>query len=130
MMIADTTNLTESGPLAGLILAFPSWAKTQESIALNAFQGTNDIWVIDLADPGNPVNITHTSGYEERMPSWAPDDSRLAFRRASATNTKEKASVFTMSADGSAVTDIGQPTGGSSPDWRRCCPTCATVCAP
>jgi hypothetical protein len=127
IMIKNVRNLTESGPLAGPIVSFPSWGKMHDVIALNAFEGTNDIWVIDLADPGNPLNLTNTLAYDERMPSWSPDDSSIAYRRAG--TRKGKTSIFTMSADGSGAKDIGQP-GGNSPDWRRCCPTCATVCAP
>lgn len=121
--ITGQTNVTAAGPLSTAYRVFrAAWAKTSDRIAVVVFEtgsSLRDIWRIDLADPANPINITHTSAVSENMPSWSPDDSRIALQRR---NSKNKLSIFVMNADGSGVTDIGKPAGQgvqSSPDWRR-----------
>jgi Tol biopolymer transport system component len=122
--ITGQTNLTASGPLSTAYLVIrPDWARTQDRIAVVVLEtGSSrwDIWRIDLADPTNPVNITRTPTVGEHMPSWSPDDSRIAYQR---NNSKNRLSIFVMNADGSSATDIGQPARGlagqSYPSWRR-----------
>jgi len=122
--ITGQTNVTASGPLSAAYRVFrAAWAKTGDRIAVVVFEtgsSLRDIWRIELADPANPINITHTSAVSENMPSWSPDDSRIVYQQL---NRKNKPSIFTMNADGSGVTEIGKPTSGlagqSQPDWRR-----------
>jgi hypothetical protein len=130
--ITGTTNLTETGPLANAgklwnyttTLTQPDWARMHDAIAV---QSNTDIWVINLSDPANPVNITRTPDYREILPGWSPDDSRIVISRQSTNNAKEKLGIFTIRADGSGPIRL---TDGNMADWRRCCPECATVCAP
>ena len=117
------TNVTAAGPLSSAYLVFrPAWAKTQDKLAVVVFEtgsSSRDIWVIDLAVPANPTNITHTPSVSENMPSWSPDDSRIAYQRK---NSKNRLSIFVMNADGSGATEIGNPAAGaaqSTPDWRH-----------
>jgi hypothetical protein len=121
--ITGQTNVTTSGPLSSAYRVFrAAWAKTGDRIAVAVFEtgsSLRDIWWIDLADPANPVNLTQTPTVSENMPSWSPDDLRIAFQRR---NSRNKLSIFVMNTDGSGVTEIGKPAGQaaqSSPDWRR-----------
>ncbi len=130
--ITGTTNLTETGPLANAgklwnyttSLTQPDWARMHDAIAV---QSNEDIWVIDLSDPANPVNITRTPDYREILPVWSPDDSQIVISRQSRNNRKDKLGIFTIRADGSGPIRL---TDGNMADWRRCCPTCAVMCAP
>jgi Tol biopolymer transport system component len=121
--IVGQTNVTAVGPLSSAYSVFrPAWAKTHDKIAVVLFQtgsSLRDIWVIDLATPASPTNITQTASVSENSPSWSPDDSRIAYQRK---NSKNRLSIFVMNADGSGPTEIGNPGAAraqSSPDWRR-----------
>jgi hypothetical protein len=125
VIITDTTNTTLPGPLKGANVTHPAWAKTQDKIAVVPSGG--GISIIDLANLANPVNL-NSRGEE---PSWSPDDSQIVYRQRNASN---KMGIFVINADGSGVHEIAPPTSKTRtpnwPDWRRCCPTCVTVCAP
>jgi len=58
------------------------WAKTQDKLVVSAntgLGGTYDLWIIDLADPTQPVQLTDTPALNEYNPTWSPDDSQIAF---------------------------------------------------
>jgi dipeptidyl aminopeptidase/acylaminoacyl peptidase len=121
-------NLTSNGPLTGVGVDDPAWAKTQDKIAVAAF---GDIWVIDVANPYNPVRLTNTGTYSERFPSWSADDSQVVYSRTPHNaSRKEKPGIFVINADGTGTKALVYPSDGSWLDWRRCCQNCATVCAP
>ena len=112
----------------------PAWANTQDKIAVSARltpgAGYYKIWVIDLADPANPVDLTPTPNTLSWRPSWSPDDSRIVFLQ---NYSGSAFGVWVINSDGSGATEIAAPTNTFSYwslDWRRCCPTCATVCTP
>ena len=94
----------------------PDWARTQDKIAVVALD-FGDIWVIDLADPLNPVNLTNTLDIGSTMPSWSPDDTKIVFTIS--------VDIYVMNADGSGVTQIAKAKKNVfrlwTPDWRRCC---------
>ena len=128
--VTGTTNLTESGPLKDADVTLGSWAKTQDKIAMQLYEpgaGYQDIWVFNVADPLNPVNLTSTATISERRPSWSPDDSKIVFLRAT-SKPRVPTGIYVMNPDGSGLARISE--SGSSPDWRRCCPSCAVACAP
>ena len=123
--IVSATNLTAAGPLSTGFVKSPGWAKTQDKIAVQgrlAGEDFSDIWVIDLVDAANPVNLTRTPARSERDPSWSPDDSRIVFVMTP-SEPGSKPSIFVMNADGTGVTKIAQPGknvfGFNEPDWRR-----------
>lgn len=123
LAMTGQTNVTASGPLSTAYRVFRAdWAKASDQIAVVVFEtgsSLRDIWRIDLADPASPINVTRTPAVSENMPSWSPDDSRIAYQR---NNSKNKSSTFVMNADGSGATEIGRPAGHaaqSRPDWRR-----------
>jgi len=130
----ETTDLTATGPLQNAHVFHPQWAKTQDKIVLSAQfpddTNNSDLWVIELDDPANPVRLTWTSGAREISPSWSADDSKIVYIRNAPRNSKIKSGMFGIYADGSGATGDGYPADGTMPDWRRCCPECATVCAP
>ncbi len=120
--ISSSVNLTATGPLQSANVVHTDWAKTQDKIAVSALLSGatyRNIWVISLADPANPVNLTNSPNVSEVRPSWSPDDSKIVFSGGN---------IHTINADGTGLTDLG--VAGGSPDWRRCCPTCAIACAP
>ena len=127
-------NLTDAGPLKDARVFSLDWANTQDKIVLNARLpndiNNSDLWVIDLADPANPVRLTQTSGAGEITPSWSADDSKIVYRRNAPRNSKIKSGMFAINADGSGATGDSYPADGTMPDWRRCCPTCVVMCAP
>jgi Tol biopolymer transport system component len=118
--ITGTTDLTAAGPLQGVSVYESDWAKTQDKIVLSS---AGDLWVVSLADPANPQNITGTLGVSEVWPSWSPDDSKIVYRRM----VKSKVTISVINADGSAVVDLAN---GDQPEWRRCGPTGTIPCAP
>jgi len=127
-------NLTDAGPLKDAKVFTLDWANTQDKIVLEArfdYNNPSDFWVIDLNDdPANPIRLTQTSSVDEFTPSWSADDSKIVYRRNAPKRSKENAGIFVINADGSGATGNAYPVDGYMPDWRRCCPTCATVCAP
>ena len=59
----------------------PAWNPAGDKIAFHSDRrGNFDIWVCDLADPGNPSAVTSGS-YEDGYPVWNSDGSRIAFWR-------------------------------------------------
>jgi len=123
--ITNTTNLTAVGPLQNADIFTPDWGRStnQDRIVVKARMKSDPnnayLWIIDLADPANPVEFTATygTGINPAWPSWSPDDSKIVFW-----------GMWTINSDGSELTNLG--VAGNTPDWRRCCPTCATPCAP
>jgi Tol biopolymer transport system component len=112
------------GPLAGAIVFQPVWAKTREdAIAwLATGEGGNlDVWIVDLDDPANPVNLTATSGVEERSISWSPDDAEILVSSAVVKKNGIGDVVFeVMSAvDGSNRRLLLEGKGLVAAFWRR-----------
>jgi hypothetical protein len=124
-------NLTDAGPLKDARVSDPSWANTQDKILVSALLPgeTNwNLWVIDLTDPANPVRLSQVYSSNPLMAGWAPDDSKIVYRRNAPKGSKEKSGIFIINADGTGAPGT-YVVDGYWPDWRRCCPTCATVCA-
>lgn len=76
----------------------PCWSPRGDSIVYTGFsktEGTN-IFVIDLKEGSNPIQLTRNSGDNE-SPSWSPDGTMIAF-----SSTREGPSkIYVMNADGS-----------------------------
>jgi Tol biopolymer transport system component len=134
--MTGVTDLTETGSLRDAYVFKAQWGRTQDRIVVNARllsdANNSDLWIIDLVDPANPFRLTRTASVSELSPSWAPDDSKIVYQRNVPTSrkSKERPGIFVISPDGSGASGEGYPKFGIDPDWRRCCPTCATVCAP
>jgi hypothetical protein len=128
--ITSATDLTAASvPLQSLNIFQVDWANTtqEDKIALQArpLSNMNDsaLWIVSLDALANPLELTATFDTQAICPSWSPDDSKIVYRRA----VSGKVTISVMNADGSAVVDLAN---GDQPAWRRCCPECATVCAP
>ena len=128
----ETTDLTAAGPLNDARVTDPSWAKTQDRILVSALlpgESNWSLWVIDLAEPANPLRLSQVFGGNPFMATWSTDDSKIAYRRNAPKRSKEKSGIFVINADGTGVPGA-YLADGNWPDWRRCCPNCVTVCAP
>jgi Tol biopolymer transport system component len=127
--ITNTTNLTAAGALQNASIYTPDWGRstTQDQIMVTArlLSDINNsaVWIVSLADPENPVELMATYGIQPLRPSWSPDDSKIVFAQGGGF-----APIAIIDADGSGLATLG--VTGALPDWRRCCPECATVCAP
>ncbi len=63
----------------------------------SARSGNLDLWVMDLADPENPTQLT-TSPAADVEPRWSPDGSMVLFGSPEGGNTND---IFVINADGS-----------------------------
>lgn len=101
------------------------WARTQDKIAftvgLDGPAGVKtDVFIVDLSDPTNPVNLTGSAEENEISPSWSPDDAHLTFHGRGG-------GIWTIGADGTGATLLAETSPGKkwtwaglrNPDWRR-----------
>lgn len=117
--VVPINNLTDAGPLADASLTEPDWAKNSDKIAVAACLPNDpdiyDIWVIDLNDSANPVNLTRTTDISEKGPSWSPLDTQIVYVRNN--------SIYVMNADGLNVKRLASSPRKDlilrDPDWRR-----------
>ncbi|HEU4394163.1 MAG TPA: hypothetical protein VFS92_01255, partial [Planctomycetota bacterium] len=112
------TEIAPGGDLDGAVIIEPSWSRTDERrIAVRASIGTGlpDIWILDLDDLDNPVNVTNTPTVAESFPCWSPDDSRIAFN-AGGFGTGA-VTIQVMNADGTGRATLSNE--GAYPAWRR-----------
>jgi Tol biopolymer transport system component len=49
------------------------------------------------------------------QPGWSPDGTKIVFTRISGNGTQEN--IYTVNADGSALTQVTRSGGASQPDW-------------
>jgi len=98
-------------------LFWPEWSHDGTRIALAARlpdQPDNwDLWIVDVASPTTPANLTQTPGLSERMPSWSPDDSELVFWM---TGSKKGQGLNVLRLDGSGTRHLGAKEG-IQPRW-------------
>ena len=102
-------------------LGWLDWARTSDRIAFSRYDDANtqwDLWVVDLADPQNPVRLTDTPDVYERMPSWSPDDTQIAFLRTGFGKESKRSGLYTMTATGGSLTSLSAKDG-TQPSWRR-----------
>ncbi|HQR36582.1 MAG TPA: protein kinase [Blastocatellia bacterium] len=104
--------------------ADPTWSPDGKRIAFTRAMPEKkfDILVIN-ADGTNPVNLTHTTQFDEGSPAWSPDGKRIAFA-SNQGSQNSNSNIWVMNADGSnphmVTTAIGHNTGPVwTPDGRR-----------
>ncbi|GAG62946.1 unnamed protein product [marine sediment metagenome] len=104
---ADGANLSKL-EMPGMPRAI-SWSPDGRKIAVDLLA---DIYIVDI-DTGEAKNLTNTPDIEEALPSWSPDDKRIAFlvwHHDSSTDDITSSDICLMDADGSKrVTLISQP---------------------
>ena len=129
--IADTLLLTQDadvpgGPLNSYGVKKPSFAKTQNKIVVHVNYKTThmpDLWVIDLSDPANPVQVTDTADSQEGAASWSEDDSEFVFwagdRKTKGKGAFANPGIYVMDSDGTGGRTRILSNTNSFAVWRR-----------
>lgn len=112
--IASTDVVLTGGPGA-VLPGLTDWERTGDRIA---YASGGNLFVLDLASPSTPQQLTSTSDLTEASPSWSPDDSRIVFERYGSGSAAKQSGIYVMNADGSGVTSLGAKYG-TTPDRRR-----------
>jgi len=111
---SDPMNLTNNAAAD----MYPDWSRvaTDARIAFNSTRSGNlDVFVMD-EDGANPTNATNTAGVAEMLPTWCPDNSRLAFE-AQAFGDFE---VFLMTPAGGGLRNFSNhPAFDGVPAWAN-----------
>jgi Tol biopolymer transport system component len=90
----------------------PDWSPAGSELVFTRFFGGRDYRIVKMnVSTLQETELTHPDT-AETSPVWAPDHTRIAFRRGLDTPQ-----IFTMAADGSDVTQL-TTTGGNAPDWQ------------
>ncbi len=102
-------------PLTGLDQ--PAWAPDGLKLAVVAPDpdrgGGQDIFLVNVESPQQPINLTHHPGDDE-APAWSPDGQRIAFQ----SDREGNDDVYVMYANGSAQTPLtDQPGFDGQPSW-------------
>jgi TolB protein len=94
----------------------PSWHPDGQHFAFSwtrgYAKGDFNIFVADISNPMDFVQLTHSEGRNEN-PSWAPDGRHLVF----ASNRSGRSQIYTMLADGSQVKQLTTQGINRSPVW-------------
>ncbi|MCH7472687.1 hypothetical protein IIA79_07030 [bacterium] len=121
----ESARVDLGGPFSNsdLALVTLNWARTQDKIAFAGItSGYYDIWVVDLADPANPVQLTNDPSEDFVFPSWSPDDSEIVYQKGGRLSS-DYSEIWKMNADGSGKTLLVKPSKGlykaTFPDWKR-----------
>lgn len=82
-MTAETDIVNVAGsPLADEAnVANADFARTSDRLVVQATlsgESTRSLWILDLADPANPVRLTSAAD-DEIQPTWCDDDTRIVF---------------------------------------------------
>ena len=124
---ANTDNMRPQWSPDGTKIAFDSTRKTDETDA-NSTNGTSNIWVVNTDGTGLTPLTTATAGNAgSYQPQWSPDGTKIAFdsmRKTDGTdaaNTNNTSNIWTMNADGTALTALTTTTAmnasSNSPQW-------------
>jgi len=130
----EASRVDIGGPFAGRDVAMVAldWARTQDKIAFagatsepagDNVRNAYEIWVVDLADPANPVQLTNDPSVCFASPSWSPDDSEIVYHKGDILVNAWGCEIWKMNADGSGKTLLLKPAKriktASWPDWKR-----------
>jgi TolB protein len=96
----------------------PAWNPDGQHFAFSWTRGyaTGDfnIFVADISNPSEFVQLTHSEGRNEN-PSWGPDGRHIVF--ASDRTGRGRSQIYTMLADGSQVKQLTTQGVNRSPFW-------------
>lgn len=110
------TDVPLQGSLAGGYLGGIAAAHQSETKIVSHARpagGTYDIWIIDLANSGTPVNVTNTPTQGETGPSFSPDDSEIVFSGAGGIEV-----IGVDGANRRVLAKHSKSTSLSNPTWR------------
>ena len=80
-----------------------------------AFTTRRDINTISADGSGVPVNLTNSTGSDDRQPSYTSDGSKIVYASNNLSDNSLDG-IYVMNADGTGVTFTG--TNGSDPEWK------------
>ena len=122
VMNADGSNRRSLTQNSYLQERSPDWSPdgTKLVYASQAYAADNtrdfDIWIMN-SDGSNETRISGSSAADEYDPAWSPGGSQIVYYAYDSGDTE----LFTMYADGSAVTKITDNGAiDSLPSWRSC----------
>jgi TolB protein len=83
----------------------PAWSPDGRSIAFTSLRtGQMEIFIVNLDDPSNPVQITQGSlSIDSRQPAWSPDGSQIAYAVERVGGVYQ---IWLMNADGTGQMQI------------------------
>ncbi len=85
---------------------------TSEAIVISIFDGTqSDIYLMN-SDGSNEIRLTFDPAYDSQ-PSWSPDGTRIAYT----SKTDRGSNIYSMSRDGSDVTQLTTVNWAFYPAW-------------
>jgi Tol biopolymer transport system component len=73
----------------------------------------DDIWIMN-ADGSLPINITHSTSFNEGDPVWSRDGRKIAFSNQPMPGGLN---IWIMNADGTGITQITRTDQDVEPDW-------------
>ncbi len=107
----DITNV-DGSPLQGKQPSNPSFAHTTNDVVVHASaEGSPDIYLIDLADPANPVDVTGPNDRPEMGGCLLFDDSKIIYQ----ATMRKKNAIYSANPDGSGEVELG---------WKMLGPVC------
>jgi Tol biopolymer transport system component len=120
--VVSETDITTGGILEnGSGYYGSSWLNNQDAVVISFSSGFNsgfDLYLIDLADPLNPVQLTFTPDVDECFPAVDPIDQKIAFERSTPDG---RFFIYCMNMDGTGLVNLSNLKRGSHrcPRWRR-----------
>jgi Tol biopolymer transport system component len=107
--VTRLTHLTASGQGAH----FANWSPDGEQVVFNSFVQPRDIYVVNRDGTGLTHLVDHATA-DDLRPEFSPDGLVIAFM----SNRDGDQEIFSMSADGTALTQLTHNTAAdANPDW-------------
>jgi Tol biopolymer transport system component len=104
-------------PLHNTMIYWIEWSNAGDHIVLSAkFPDAGDqydLWVIEIANPDAPVQLTSTPDWE-RWPTWSPDDTQIAYHYDAPGPVD---SIKVIPAAGGAAVTLVEGRYVNNPDW-------------